>query len=201
MVLGTAKLRHRKSTVWPTTRGRDVSKEIRHKTCSTERISVLSNKIERNHPLWHTPGVVSFSMYSCSHFKKLSLGAMSKRGQNTTSNYGSPTARARPVNLVMHSPCNEEISSPSLGSLVKPGNDDERKGSDKHQETGCSATQIGSRKLPSKTTREGSSSHQETGAEGSSPNKEWREPLRHKETCCILTRVQKHGTHEPSIHE
>ena len=28
MVLGTAKLRHRKSTMWPTTRGRDVSKKI-----------------------------------------------------------------------------------------------------------------------------------------------------------------------------
>ena len=28
MVLGTVKLRHRKSTMWPTTRGRDVSKEI-----------------------------------------------------------------------------------------------------------------------------------------------------------------------------
>ena len=27
----------------------------RHKTCSTERILVLSNKIERNHPLRHTP--------------------------------------------------------------------------------------------------------------------------------------------------
>ena len=28
MVFGTVKLRHRKSTMWPTTRGRDVSKEI-----------------------------------------------------------------------------------------------------------------------------------------------------------------------------
>ena len=45
----------------------------RHKTCSTGRISVLSNKIERNHPLRHTPGVVSFSMYSCSHFKSFLL--------------------------------------------------------------------------------------------------------------------------------
>ena len=28
MVVGTVKLRHRKSTMWPTTRERDVSKEI-----------------------------------------------------------------------------------------------------------------------------------------------------------------------------
>ena len=56
------------------------------------------------------------------------IGAMSKRGQNMTSNDGSPTAKARPNNLVMHSPCSEEISSRSLGSLVNPGNDDERKG-------------------------------------------------------------------------
>ena len=30
----------------------------RHKTCSTERIEVLSNKIERNHPLRHTPSLL-----------------------------------------------------------------------------------------------------------------------------------------------
>ena len=75
-------------------------------------------------------------MCSCSHFKSfLSLirertviGDMSKRGQNTTSNDGSPTAKARPINLVMHSLCSEEISSRSWGCLVYPGNDDERKG-------------------------------------------------------------------------
>ena len=39
------------------------------------------------------------------------IGVMSKRGQNTTSNDGSPTAKARPVNLVMHSPCNEDSST------------------------------------------------------------------------------------------
>ena len=51
---------------------------------------------------------------------------MSKRGQNTTSNDGSPTGKARPVNLVMHSHYKEETSSSSLGSRVSPGNDDER---------------------------------------------------------------------------
>ena len=50
-------------------------------------------------------------MYSCSHFKsflsqvreRIVIGAMSKRG--------SPTAKGRPVNLVMHSPCNEDSST------------------------------------------------------------------------------------------
>ena len=80
--------------------------------------------------------IMSFSMRSCSHFKsflsqdteRIVIGAMSKRGQNTTSNDGSPTAKSRPVNLVMHSPCSEEITSRSLGSLVNRWNDDERKG-------------------------------------------------------------------------
>ena len=54
-------------------------------------------------------------------------GAMSTRGQNTTSNGGSPTAQARPINLVMYSQCKEEISSQSSGSLVNPVNDDDRR--------------------------------------------------------------------------
>ena len=74
-------------------------------------------------------------MYSCSHFNSflskvgehIVIGAMSKRGQETTSNDGSTTAKARPVNLVMHSQCTEEHSSSSFGSRVNPGNDDERK--------------------------------------------------------------------------
>ena len=52
---------------------------------------------------------------------------MSKRGQETTSNDGSQTAKARPVNLAMRSQYKEETSSSSLESRVTPGNDDERK--------------------------------------------------------------------------
>ena len=33
-------------------------------TCSTERIEVLSNKIERNHPLRHTPSLLYPEGYS-----------------------------------------------------------------------------------------------------------------------------------------
>ena len=54
------------------------------------------------------------------------IGAMSKRRQETTSNDGSPTAKARPVNLVRRSQYKAETSSSSLGSRVNPENDDER---------------------------------------------------------------------------
>ena len=48
---------------------------------------------------------------------------MSKRGQDT-SNDGSPTAKARPVGLVMHYPGKEKFSPQSSGTLVNPENDD-----------------------------------------------------------------------------
>ena len=51
---------------------------------------------------------------------------MSKRGQKTASNEGSPTAKAKPCLVLREQRC-EEISSRSLGSLVNLGNADERK--------------------------------------------------------------------------
>ena len=69
-----------------------------------------------------------FSLRSLSQDRERTVSvAMSKRGLNTTSNDGSLTAEARPIDLVMHSQCKEEISSQSSGSLVNPGNDDERR--------------------------------------------------------------------------
>ena len=62
-----------------------------------------------------------------------------------------------------------------------------KKGRKSTRELDARRLKIGSRIFPSESTREGSSSHQETGAEGSILNKKWWEPLRHKETCCILT--------------
>ena len=62
--------------------------------------------------------IMSFPTYSGSHFKsfvsqarkRLAIGAMSKRGQDTTSSDGSPVAKARPTNLVMHGQCKEDVS-------------------------------------------------------------------------------------------
>ena len=81
-------------------------------------------------------------MSSCSHFNDFlsndqvgKQSAKSKRGQEATSNEGSPMAKprpaipvvARPINLVMRSPRSEQDSLQSLGSLVNPENADERK--------------------------------------------------------------------------
>ena len=81
-------------------------------------------------------------MFSCRHLsdflsndKSGKQSALSKRGQEATSNEGSPMAKprpafpaqARPMNLVMRSARSEEDSSKSLGYLVNPWNTDERK--------------------------------------------------------------------------
>ena len=55
------------------------------------------------------------------------FGAMSKRGQDTTSSDSSPVGNARPSNLVMHSQCKEDVSPQSSGSRANSENDDERK--------------------------------------------------------------------------
>ena len=74
-------------------------------------------------------------MFSCSHFSNFlsdnsdqfgKQSAMSKRGQKTTSNDCSPTAKAKPC-LVLREQRSEAISSRSLGSLVNTVNADERK--------------------------------------------------------------------------
>ena len=76
-------------------------------------------------------------MHSCGHKSNFlsddpdSIGqqnAMSKSGQKTTTNEGSPTATAKPC-LVSREreQRSEEISSQSLGSRVNPGNADERR--------------------------------------------------------------------------
>ena len=59
--------------------------------------------------------IMSFSMFSCSHFSNFlsdpigKQSAMSKRGQETTSSEGSPMAKPKPVvpavNLVLRSQC------------------------------------------------------------------------------------------------
>ena len=70
---------------------------------------------------------MSFSMFSCGHKSDFlsddqdrEQSAMSKRGQDATSNEGSPMAKTRPC-LVARDSRSEEISSRSLRSLVNPG--------------------------------------------------------------------------------
>ena len=67
--------------------------------------------------------ISNLSMYSCSHISdflsdehRRKQSAMTKTGQKTTSNDGSPTAKATPC-LVLGEQKNEDTSSRSLGSL------------------------------------------------------------------------------------
>ena len=84
--------------------------------------------------------IMSFSMFSCSHFCNFlsdpigKQSVMSKRGQETTSSEGSPMAKpkptvqatARPVILVLRSPWSARENLPQdLGNPVNPGNVDE----------------------------------------------------------------------------
>ena len=112
---------------------------------------------ERNH-LLSLFNVMNFSMYSCSHFSNFlsdnsdqvgKQSAMSKRGQKTTSNEGSPTAKAKP--------------------LVNPGNTDETK------EVEIASRNLvlpDNRIFSSESTRECSNSIQETVVGGSKPNRQ-----------------------------
>ena len=145
-----------------------------------------------------------FSMFSCSHFQSfistdrehIVIGAMSKRGQEATSNNGSPTAKAIPVNLVMRSRFKEENSSSSLGSRVNPGTDDERKRvcqAPGNCEQGNSKSEVENSQV----------SRQEKILQAT--KKLWQKDQTQKkreeifpgtrETSCMC-RVQKHGIHE-----
>ena len=74
--------------------------------------------------------IMSVSRFSCSHFNDFlsddqvrKQSALSKRGQEATSNEGSPMAKAKPC-LVARDPRSEENSSQNLGYPVNPGNVD-----------------------------------------------------------------------------
>ena len=106
---------------------------------------------------------MSFLTYSGSHLKsflsqakeRIVVGAMSKRGQDTTSSDSSPVAKARPTNLVMHSQCKEDVSPQSSGSRVNPENDDERKSWPSLRKLGTFRLKLRSWEFPSVSTREG----------------------------------------------
>ena len=73
---------------------------------------------------------VFFDMFWCSFSQtreRLVIGAMSKRGQDTTSSDGSPMAKARPTNLVLQGQCKEGVSSQESGPPVNPGNEYNKK--------------------------------------------------------------------------
>ena len=117
--------------------------------------------------------IVSFPMFSCSHFSNFlsedqvrKQSATSKRCQKTPSNEGSPTAKAMP-SLVLREQRSEDVSSRNLGSLVNPVNADERKevvGLSGTLERPDSSSEVGFSQVNRQENF--SSSKQETGARG-----------------------------------
>ena len=116
--------------------------EITPKTNSLTFLPKGISRDESNHLLCMS-NIMNFSKFSCSHssnFLSDSIGkqsAMSKRRQEATSTEGSPMAKpkpavpakARPINLVLHSPWSaRETLSQNLGYPVSPGNTDEGQG-------------------------------------------------------------------------
>ena len=117
------------------------------------------------------------------------IGAMSKPGQNMTSNDGSPKAKARPVNLVMRSQSKEETSSSSLGSRVNPVNDDERKRVGQapgNWMLGDSKSEVENFQV----SRQEKVLHadKKLGQKGRTQIKSEEHPPGTKKTCCMLTR-------------
>ena len=107
--------------------------QIKHFDTKNQLADILTkgsfSRNEWNHFLCSF-NIMWFSTDSGSHLKssffqtreRLVIGAMSKQGQDTTSSDGSPTAKARPTNLVLQGHCKEGVSSPGSGSPVNPEN-------------------------------------------------------------------------------
>ena len=166
--------------------------------------------------------IMSFSMFSCSHFCDVlsdpigKQSAKSKSGQEATSSEGSPMAKpkpmvpakARPLNLVARSPWSEKNSSQNYEYSINPGNADERKevgiASGNSLQT-ASKSEVGYSQV----------SRQESAliAEGDlcmeqHKNNVIREHLLTPtaqgnlwQGCDSKTRVSKHEIHEPSTHD
>ena len=143
--------------------------------------------------------ISNLSMYSCSHISdflsdehRRKQSAMTKRSQKTTSNEGSPTAKATPC-LVLGEQKNEDTSSRSLGSLFNPENTDER--------TEVKIAAGNSWRSVSRSEIEyAQANRQENVPMAAGNSMRWWENTfllqQHKETCCVNTRIEKHGTHE-----
>ena len=154
--------------------------------------------------------MMSFPMFSCSHFSNFlcdpigKQSAVSKRGQEAISSEGSPVAKptpmilakAKPVNFVLRSPWStRENRSQNLGHPVDPGNVDEGQGS-----------QTNTRKLVQTTQSPEVEYSQVRRQKRSSKFKSLETGQRKKKkTHCTdsdsKNRVSKFEVHKPSIHD
>ena len=93
--------------------------------------------------------ITTFAMYSLSEDReRIVIGAMSKRGQDTTSSDGSPVAKSQTHQSVATGQCKEDVAPQRPGSLVNLEDEDDRK------QSGLGLEKR-SLKFPSEPTREG----------------------------------------------
>ena len=88
----------------------------RYTTCSTERIEVLSNRIERDHPLRHTPSLLYPEGYHDGNWTN------HKRAQRTDETGRESTKNSRTVRLV-HGPPSSQSCVPVSVELVDKDED------------------------------------------------------------------------------
>ena len=132
---------------------------------------------------------------------------MSKRGQKTTSNEGSPTAKAKPCLVLREREhMSEDISSQSLGSRVNLENADERKEVVEQPGNWCSPTQIQNSDILKRVDK-GILLKQAGNWCWRIKNQTERDERKYSDSkisrklCSSITRTEKHGIHEPSLHE
>ena len=160
---------------------------------------------------------MNFSRYACSHCSDFlsddqvrKQSAKSKRGQKTTSNESYPTAKAMPC-LVLRDreQKSEEIFSQSLGSRVNLVYADERKQVvratkqlvllDSNSEIGHPQASRQENSPPASKQASNWCWRIKTKQKVMTKKIFWLQEL--KETCTFITRMEKHGTHEPWLHE
>ena len=114
MVLGAAKLKHRKSTMWPTTRGRDVSKEITKEftivSYETQYIVIRNSKIG-----WTEEKCIAMDKLAQEdhsfHLSKRGVFEISKTLVSHTQQFGQECTDATSIRLPSRSHNHEPVST------------------------------------------------------------------------------------------
>ena len=123
MVLGTAKLRHIKSTMWPTTRGRDVSKEITKEFTivfyETQYIVIRNSKLAgpsrsaSKWISWHRKTIPTvYPEINSTDIKKQWYLTLNKSGQNAPMRLRSDFRAAVTIKNRLHRESGEERAGP-----------------------------------------------------------------------------------------
>ena len=128
------------------------------------------------------------------------IGAMSRRGQDTTSSDGSPMAKARPTNLVLQGQCKEGVSSQGSGSPVNRVNEYNRKELAQPRETGVVLAHMPKLEVPKCIDKRWSSYARRLGHNDLTRPKSEEDSPSTGQTCSSITRNGKHGILQSPTH-